>query len=935
MPDGDRTFLKVIEDLGGGRWLVYRAASARYHEETRNDGKPAFLGDHIFVFEDLGGGRYLELAWVLVPQFHIREISGNSMAVTSVVPPWDLNTEGSSRSSTLSLVSRKPAKISYPKQTGWDDVLKVAKEMKEWKVKQYAEWRAKNPNAQMGLAGVEMDPEIRKRLYDEDVAKLKERLARERAELPGSIEVGYALSQRPGETPVSKEEYARKRTAEFEREQKETEAREMARIREKHYPEKKTAPAAAAQAAKPASAQDTAAAEAARRQAEQAILAERRKLIQADLAAFETRVQQLRAQIAAAPNAAAKEQLNWSLMVVERNIQDKKDELTTLETGEWTRTRTTFDEYCFTREAERNREAAEQWGQVSRMLSRMERQIAQAPPDMRDRLREFWNRQVTPETIANRDFARMEQASKNIFDQTQAARESEAAQYEELAITQDELLTGAQRIKTAADTGLLVTSMIAGPVGRGIFAAYSGITGTIEGGPAEGVKQAAIAASNTARIINTVFESYTQGVLKHLEEHAANPQAVQLDETRAGLNGALWAVGKEAAFQAAMTFVVQPAVTKFVGGGQPAPRPRLTAKQMIAQSQFRMRQLRGREAVERFVDKSKALADAGKSGASREVIQQLRKEADDAYRVIKGDFFAKNYLKNLGRNNSKAVHAYNSFDRANMNQYVQRIQAEAKRQGLSQQQLTLFSNSASKGGVGMDIDLGFREPPRFITKAGKLIPNPAYQQWSQGLTQTMPDGTVVRLTPGEYQRKMQSVMETSFTDHFGRAPDEAFLRFTYSGDPEAYKRLAWIGRKGLKTADFDALTTGGPTYAKQAGDVSLFKVTELPHNHPSLGMYGAMQEQCRGMVKDITTKLAGAPRGQPIAPNSPLAKAPKAVQDHFLRLRETMDDFATNRIGPIEAERRIQQLTGGRGMVEVAEQFGVALQGGTQQMSAR
>jgi hypothetical protein len=96
-----------------------------------------------------------------------------------------------------------------------------------------------------------------------------------------------------------------------------------------------------------------------------------------------------------------------------------------------------------------------------------------------------------------------------------------------------------------------------------------------------------------------------------------------------------------------------------------------------------------------------------------------------------------------------------------------------------------------------------------------------------------------------------------------------------------------------------------------------------------------MQEQCRGMVKDVTTKLAGSPRGQPIAPNSPLAKAPKAVQDHYMKLRDVMDDFAANRIGPVEAERRINMLTGGRGMVEVAEQFGVTLQGGVNQMGAR
>lgn len=929
--DGDRRYFRVIEDLGNGRWLVYHAASARYHQQTRGDGKPGFMGDHIWVVEEVGKGRYLMLAWVLVKQYYILEITGRNLKSTLVTQPFELNLKGSSATETLTLVTAKPANLSFPKQLGWDDVLTTARQMRTGKLDQYREWRTQYPYAEQGLAAASYDPALARRMYDEEVTKLKEEIARERAMARNGAEISYELNKVQGQTQ-NKEAFIRQRVAEIEQGLARKEAERTAQLRQTYLGEKPPPPPAAKPAA--AAAPGPAEEDARGLEEERVHREERIKQIRADIDAFHSRAEQLRQQIRATPDAASKERLNWSLMVMERNLQDKEDELTTLQTGEWTRTPTQFDQYCFALEAERNRAAAEKWHMVARSLTHMEKQISLAPPEQRDRLRDFWRTQVTNETIAKHDFAHIEKVARSIFDQTQASREAEAAQYEEIAIGQDEQMVGRQRLRVGADVGMLVSSFFAGPPGRALYAAYAGVTGTLDGGPAEGVKQAAVAASNAVRVVNVLFEGYSQAVLQHLAEHAANPKAVQLDESGAGLNGALWAAGKEAAFQAAMRFVVQPVVTRMLGGPAPPPRPRLTAQQMIAQNQFRLRQYRGRLVVDNFIDKSKALAAAGKAGAPRAAIQQMRLEADKAYRDIKTDFFAKNYLKNLGRNNPKAVHYYNSFDRANTNQYLQRVQANAKSAGLSQQELALFSNSASKGGVGMDIDLGLREPPRFIVQAGRTVPNPAYRAWLNGLTLTE-NGVTTRVTPVEYQRRMQQVMEKSFAEHFGRAPDEAFLRFTYSGDAEAYKNLAYIGRKGLKTADFEALASGGPAYAKQAGDVSLFKVTELPHNHPSLGIYGTMQEQARGMVKDISTKLAGAPRGQAINPASPLAKAPPHVQQHFLKLRDAMDDFAANKMGPVEFEHRLKLLTGGRGLPEVAEQFGVALQGGVNQMRAR
>lgn len=51
------------------------------------------------------------------------------------------------------------------------------------------------------------------------------------------------------------------------------------------------------------------------------------------------------------------------------------------------------------------------------------------------------------------------------------------------------------------------------------------------------------------------------------------------------------------------------------------------------------------------------------------------------------------------------------------------------------------------------------------------------------------------------------------------------------------------------------------------------------------------------------------------------------VAEHLYELRDTMDKFAKNEIGPIEAEHKIRELTGGKGMAEVAWQVGVAMRG--------
>jgi hypothetical protein len=198
--------------------------------------------------------------------------------------------------------------------------------------------------------------------------------------------------------------------------------------------------------------------------------------------------------------------------------------------------------------------------------------------------------------------------------------------------------------------------------------------------------------------------------------------------------------------------------------------------------------------------------------------------------------------------------------------------------------------------------------------------NPVWDHWrANNLARTGPNGTA-RVSLHEYQRAGQQQLEKAFDKVYGapgRPTKEGFVNFTTSQHAEAYNDPAWIGRRGLPHADFDNLQPGS---AQQAGDVTAFKVSHLVQQGAKVPDYLKLQEGCRTLVKDFNTKLIGSATNT-VNPQAPLARASAPVQEQVLKLRALMDSFAKNEIGPIEAGRRIRELTGGEGLPAVVRQF--------------
>jgi hypothetical protein len=668
-------------------------------------------------------------------------------------------------------------------------------------------------------------------------------------------------------------------------------------------------------------------------------------------------------------------------------------------TGEWVRTPTAFDSFVPQQIAEETRQRAALWGQANRVLERAQRQIALAPPEDRDRLLQNFNQSVA---LAKGDPRRIIHAGKTLFDQVQGDAEALSGKADENLINADRNLAFVQNVKTVSSTSLMVIGTVATAGGGGtlicgqltaeglVQGGYQTVTGYLEGGLTEAVKQAAGAYSNAAGLFTTGFDAYQEAVLEHLRAQAENPGDVQLDENGAGLKGVAWALAAEAAKAAAMKFAVEPACVTLRSGlprpvstsqirvagvrgvnapGSALARPKAdprtgpgsgvnyepdrrsdgrypTIAERITNNQWQRDNAAGRNKVSLFKQRQERVDALREAGAPADQVIRAERQAEDAYKLVKTDWHAKATLKKIQSTSSNPtlVRNYAMRDRRNMELLMATVNERLTRANLPPQRLHLISNSANEDSVGMDIDMHAGDPPRFITRQTSdtpprtiEVPNPEYLRWRDNLVRNHPDGTRERLSTEQFRREADQALRAAVREIYGDNSEQVFPTFTSREHAEAYKDLAWLGNRCTKHALFNEVN---PVWSGQAADVTGYKVNSLPRDHPSLPAYLHFQEQARGLTKDMDTKLFGfennrsgfgdeagiTPTLAHIHPDSPLAKAPDNVKQHFLALRAVLNDFANNRCSPVDADRRLKALTGGRGVPEVADQLAVVLQ---------
>jgi hypothetical protein len=173
-----------------------------------------------------------------------------------------------------------------------------------------------------------------------------------------------------------------------------------------------------------------------------------------------------------------------------------------------------------------------------------------------------------------------------------------------------------------------------------------------------------------------------------------------------------------------------------------------------------------------------------------------------------------------------------------------------------------------------------------------------------------------RATTYQWQTDAQKAWNEAYKETTKRSASMAWENVTTSAHAESYKDLAWLGSDKSKVQSI---------WAQQSADVTRYKAWKTM-NDSSLSRMEALQEASRGTAKDIQTKLQPLlNNAKPANPTS--AASLKQSRLHWQKVQSTLEAFGNNSIDPITAERRIREITGGKGIPEVANDMGTMLEG--------
>ena len=177
------------------------------------------------------------------------------------------------------------------------------------------------------------------------------------------------------------------------------------------------------------------------------------------------------------------------------------------------------------------------------------------------------------------------------------------------------------------------------------------------------------------------------------------------------------------------------------------------------------------------------------------------------------------------------------------------IDMQVKR-GYNKQNLLDFRNEASRGTVGMDLDIGLDETPNVtVMRGGKEVKE--FQITRNGQ----------RVTKYQWAEDMQEEVNKLVKMSTGCSAQKQYVNVTHSGHPEAFKRVELL--KNSKNEEYmrSIFAHSRPSEVEQAFDVSRFKADEMAHvkGHPEImGRY----EQFRGWAKDYENIYGPALHGE-------------------------------------------------------------------------
>ena len=626
------------------------------------------------------------------------------------------------------------------------------------------------------------------------------------------------------------------------------------------------------------------------RQAEMQAKLERIAFHQENIKIIQYNLQRDQEELARTTDITRRGELYSRVLNNQHNIYSEQDRIKEIETGQIVHTRTPIDELYKARWEESIVQKAAEMRQSSRISDGLQRMAGLAPSDQVEGLRQFIARHADSKTVAAGDVQKLRKVAQIVFDKVQGHWEGEAATNLDKALQADDYLARAEKTKFWAEVGL--TAYTLGYGVRGPMLVFQAGTGFVEaeGGVGNRAYEAAkrsLAWVNTATFVaSEAMTGYEKGGWFGDNKGSVWGAVERAGEAFLMVKGFEWAAGK--------VF------------GVPANQPRPTVQEQFDLARQKQAIEDGVSLVDDYQRTYQEYQRVLEFGGSAAEIAQMERMLQQKAASVHSTMEAKMFLKGVGRDPRYTQLLADYSQR--LDQVHQAAQAEwraaMKAKGYEHVDdwlLNPIRNSASAGSVGMDYDIALTDRI------------PWGQTGQQRYITFVKDG--VRVTPNQVVKDAGPLWDKAYFKTTGYSARRSWDTLTLTSSPEAYRDLSWLGTEKIKQVRIDTLLAG---YAPQAGDVTAYKAHEL-YKQLGLTRMQATMETARGTAKDIGTKLVplleeSARRAATTGGNTANALRIDGYRKHWKEISEVLQSAWDD---PIGADRKLRQLTGGKGVPEV------------------
>ncbi|HLP00999.1 MAG TPA: tetratricopeptide repeat protein [Opitutaceae bacterium] len=680
---------------------------------------------------------------------------------------------------------------------------------------------------------------------------------------------------------------------------------------------------------------DAALAEAKRRAAEQAAaekaaIAETTATYRKDIECIEKYLSGLqtdrdRAAAASPCDDTLVRELDFRITGQRSEIQAKQDLIRSLETGVIVHTRSAFDDMC---RAQIERSAQEDVNRLATVdRARRTQEALLAKLDDSDRRALVQKTGALLDAGKGMDPAMWREVNAEAYQKVQAKLGADKDVADAETAAWERRVWAAETTETAAGftfgllsgtggyqaAGLLYSFTTSG-LNNGLDQYYTTGSGTagLKAGLFEGTKAVVTSLSDTVDYTWSAVDAYNQ------DSKAPFRDRLQSVVTA---TGSKWLMGKATGY-------VGDAIAANIDLGKPSAEWKPSAKQAIAAAKHQQQMELDAAFAKDFLDTAKRYrtAQLRSGGTASPELDQLAAEVRRKACSVNSSFGAKVYLKTqalpveqrLYTRTIDQVHA----DLVPQFQSLMRGGRDVNGRAIGKWgpiEVAPIRNASSTGTVSMDFDLALRQQPDWVPDGASGLRRNAWLTC---------DGQPV--SPREFQETGQKVWEDLYRRQTGYSPKSAFENITTLSHSEAYRDLAWTritrGRDS-KVSGTDAIDW---RWSQQAGDVTRIKHYEMLDRQPQLGHYEKLQESCRGTAKDVKTKVVtmldelAQTKGRTM--NLEDRTRLEETRVFWNRVQTVLTDFGSGKMHPLEAEKQIHLLSGGRGIDDLTDRVGTVIE---------